>query len=136
MAKVTSNVKSTVAKKVEEVVKPVAKAVETKVEEVKAEVAEKVEAAPAKEEKKAAAKPAKKAAAKPAKKEEATAEVYVQYGGGETSVAAVVEKIKAAYVEQGHRASSIKSLNVYLKPEDGAAYYVINDKFDGRVDLF
>ena len=152
MAKVTSNVKNTVAKKVEEAVKPVAKAVEAKVEEVKAEAAkveekaaeavkaevEKVEkAAPAKEEKKAGRKPAaKKAAAKPAKKEEAVTEIYVQYGPGESSVATVVEKIKAEYVEQGHRASSIKSLKVYLKPEDRSAYYVINDKVAGRVDLF
>lgn len=149
MAKVTSNVKNTVAKKVEEVVKPVAKAVEAKVEEVKAEAvkveekaaeavkAEVEKAAPAKEEKKAGRKPAaKKAAAKPAKKEEAVTEIYVQYGPGESSVATVVEKIKAEYVEQGHRASSIKSLKIYLKPEDRSAYYVINDKVAGRVDLF
>lgn len=150
MAKVTSNVKNTVAKKVEEAVKPVAKAVETKVEEVKAEAVKaeaKVEeavkpvvekAAPEKEAKKPGRKPGlkNKSAAKPAKKEEAVTEIYVQYGPGESSVATVVEKIKAEYVEQGHRASSIKSLKVYLKPEDRAAYYVINDKVAGRVDLF
>ena len=123
MAKVTSNVKNTVAKKVEEAVKPVAKAVETKVEEVKAEAVKaeaKVEeavkpvvekAAPEKEAKKPGRKPGlkNKSAAKPAKKEEAVTEIYVQYGPGESSVATVVEKIKAEYVEQGHRASSIKS---------------------------
>ena len=150
MAKVTSNVKNTVAKKVEEAVKPVAKAVETKVEEVKAEAVKaeaKVEeavkpvvekAAPEKEAKKPGRKPGlkNKSAAKPAKKEEAVTEIYVQYGPGESSVATVVEKIKAEYVEQGHRASSIKSLKVYLKPEDRSAYYVINDKVAGRVDLF
>ena len=47
-----------------------------------------------------------------------------------------VEKAKAQFVAEGHRESSIKSLRVYLKPEDGAAYYVINDKIAGRVDLF
>ena len=73
---------------------------------------------------------------KAAKKEEAAVEIYVQYGPGESSVQTVVEKIKAEYVEQGHRASSIKSLKVYLKPEDSAAYYVINDKVAGRVNLF
>ena len=150
MAKVTSNVKNTVAKKVEEAVKPVAKAVETKVEEVKAEAVKaeaKVEeavkpvvekAAPEKEAKKPGRKPGlkNKSAAKPAKKEEAVTESYVQYGPGESSVATVVEKIKAEYVEQGHRASSIKSLKVYLKPEERSAYYVLNDKIQGRVDLF
>ena len=46
-----------------------------------------------------------------------------------------LEKFDQA-VADGHRASSIKSLQVYLKPEEFAAYYVINQKFAGRVDLF
>ena len=158
--------KSVAAKKVEETkaaVKTAAKAVEAKAEEVKAEVkaeaakaeekiaativkaeapAKKEETAPVKEEKaaekkKPGRKPGSKTKpAKAAKKEEAVAEIYVQYGPGESSVQNVVEKIKAEYVEQGHRASSIKSLKVYLKPEDRSAYYVINDKVAGRVDLF
>lgn len=153
--------KNVAAKKVEETkaaVKTAAKAVETKAEEVKAEVkaeAEKVaaaaktetapakkEEAPAVEEKAAEKKPGRKPGSKSkttkaaAKKEEAVTEVYVQFGPGESSVNAVIDKIKAEYVEQGHRASSIKTLNVYLKPEDRSAYYVINDKVAGRVDLF
>lgn len=32
--------------------------------------------------------------------------------------------------------SSIKTLQLYLKPEESAAYYVINQKFAGKVDLF
>jgi len=48
----------------------------------------------------------------------------------------VIEKAKNEFVAEGHRASSIKSLQVYLKPEEFAAYYVINQKFAGRVDLF
>ncbi len=74
--------------------------------------------------------------AKAAKKTAAEPKIYVQFGAGESSVDAIVEKIKAEYVEQGHRVSSIKDLRVYLKPEDGAAYYVINEKVAGRVDLF
>ena len=40
------------------------------------------------------------------------------------------------FVSEGHRVSTIKSLKLYLKPEDGFAYYVINEKFAGRVPLF
>ena len=29
-----------------------------------------------------------------------------------------------------------KMVNIYIKPEEYSAYYVINDKFSGRVDLF
>ena len=151
--------KNVAAKKVEETkeaVKTAAKAVETKAEEVKAEV--KAEAAKA-EEKGAATigkaeraapvakeaekkKPGRKPGTKNkpaktvAKKEETVTEVYVQFGPGESSVNNVIDTIKAESVEQGHRASSIKSLKVYLKPEDRSAYYVINDKVAGRVDLF
>ena len=152
----TEVVKTVAAKKVEEAkeaVKTVAKAVEAKAEEVKAEAKaaekaeEKVEKATAAPEKKAEApakeaKPAKKPGRKPAKeakaakKAAAEPKVYVQFGADESSVEAIVEKIKSDYVEQGHRASSIKDLRVYLKPEDGAAYYVINEKVAGRVDLF
>ena len=48
----------------------------------------------------------------------------------------MVEKVKAQFVAEGHRAGNIKSLRIYIKPEDKAAYYVINDKNAGRVDLF
>lgn len=152
--------KNVAAKKAEETkaaVKTAAKAVETKAEEVKAEAAKaetkvaaavKAEAekiAPAKKEeapvkddkKKPGRKPSTKAkAAKPAKKEVSEPEIFIQFGPGESSVGAVVERIRNEYVEQGHRLSSIKSLKVYLKPEDRSAYYVINDKVAGRVDLF
>ena len=146
-------------------VKTAAKAVETKAEEVKTEVkaeaakaavavkaeaekiapAKKVEA-PVKEAKEVkddkkktgrkASTSSKAKAAKPAKKEVSQPEIFIQYGPGESSVGAVVERIRNDYVEQGHRLSSIKSLKVYLKPEDRSAYYVINDKVAGRVDLF
>ncbi|MBO5522370.1 MAG: hypothetical protein J5986_01640, partial [Roseburia sp.] len=110
-------------------------AVDAKVEEAKAAVvkeAVKETAKPAKEKKPGRA--AKKAAAK--EKEELKPEVFVQYQGNEAIIADVVEKAKGEFVAAGHRISSIKSLQVYLKPEEFAAYYVINQKFAGRVDLF
>ena len=89
-------------------------------------------AKPAREKKPSrAAKKAAKAA-----KEELKPEVFIQYQGNEAIVADVIEKAKNEFVADGHRASSIKSLQVYLKPEEFAAYYVINQKFAGRVDLF
>lgn len=130
----TSPVKETIEKAAEVKETPV------KMEAVKEVVAEKAEAvkeATAKVE--TAAKTAKKPAAKkaaPAKKEEVKAEVYVQFQGQEAVVADVIEKAKKQFVEEGHRASTIKSIQVYLKPEEYAAYYVINQKHAGRVDLF
>ena len=155
--------KNVAVKKAEEVkerVETVAEAVEEKAEEVKAEVKEEVEtvveevkeeaapvveevkeeeAAPvAEEKKKPGRKPGSKnkTTVKEEKKEESVTEVYLQFGPGESSLQTVVDRIRAEYVEQGHRVSSIKSLKVYLKPEERSAYYVINEKVAGRVDLF
>lgn len=96
-----------------------------------------------------AAAPAKKASAKTAKtapkkaaapkaeaKKELIPSVYIQYAGNETALENITELAKQAYVDDGHRVSSIKSLNIYVKPEENAAYYVINEKFAGKVDLF
>ena len=47
----------------------------------------------------------------------------------------VMEKAKAAYVAEGHRAASIKTLRLYIKPEERKAYYVINDKAAGCIEL-
>ena len=159
----TETAKNVAVKKAEETkeaVKTAVKAVETKAEAVKADVAkaETKAAAAVKAEKPAPAKkeeaaekevkvddkkkPGRKVGsknkpAKPEKKEAAHPEVFVQYGpNGEASVEAVVERIKNEYVAQGHRLSSIKSLKVYVKPEERSAYYVINEKTQGRVDLF
>ncbi len=124
--------------------KKTTKATEVKTAEVKAEVKVEAPKAETKEVKAAAKKaPAKKATTKketakkaPAKKVAAPTEMILQFQGQEVVVANVEEKIKAAYVAEGHRASSIKSLTVYVKPEEYSAYYVINGDVTGRVDLF
>lgn len=77
-----------------------------------------------------------KTTTKKAVKEEMKPEVFIQYQGKEAIVEEAIEKAKAEFVADGHRVSSIKSLQIYLKPEEYAAYYVINQKFAGRVDLF
>ena len=69
-------------------------------------------------------------------KEELKPEVYIQYQGREGVVEDAIKKVTEQFVAEGHRASTIKSLQLYLKPEENAAYYVINQKIAGRVDLF
>lgn len=136
-------VKTAAEKKVEET----AEAVRTVVETVAAKAEEaKAQETPAEEIKPEKKRPGRKPGSKnkttkereklTAKKEASAPEIYVQFGASESSVQAAVDRIRAEYVAQGHRASSIKSLKVYLKPEDNAAYYVVNDKVAGRVDLF
>lgn len=78
---------------------------------------------------------------KKAKKEKVVMQpdVFIQYednGTQEAKVADIVAKVKSIYVAEGHRESSIKSLEIYMKPQEWAAYYVINNKMSGRIDLF
>lgn len=82
---------------------------------------------------KKAVKPAVK---KVVEKEDLKPEIFIQFQGNEAMVAEVIEKAKGQFIADGHRASSIKSLQVYLKPEELMAYYVINQKFAGKVDMF
>lgn len=112
----------------------VPKAEEVKAE-VKAEVKEEAKKAPAKKEpaKKA---PAKKATPVKAAKAEIKTALYVQFAGNEVTEADIIDKVKAAYVAEGHKESAIKEINLYVKPEEYAVYYVINDKAIGKVNLF
>lgn len=63
-------------------------------------------------------------------------ETYIQMFGAEYKESEILAKVEEAFKAEGHRVSSIKSLELYIKPEDGAAYYVINGgKFSGSVEL-
>ena len=63
---------------------------------------------------------------------ETVQETYIQYGGYQFRVEEITERVKQAYVAEGHRTSSIHSLQIYMKPEEGVAYYVINGKSEGK----
>lgn len=123
--------------KQEKVAKVVEKPAEAKQET--AVVADKKETAEKKTaEKKPAAKKttAKKASRKPkAKPVEKVEEIYVQFAGQELLTKEVLERAKQAYIAEGHRESSIKSIRLYIKPEEHMAYYVINEKIAGGVPV-
>lgn len=55
------------------------------------------------------------------------ADVFVQFGGKEFSEEAIMSKVVAAWEAEGKKASAIKKAKLYIKPEDGKAYYVINE---------
>lgn len=139
------------------------KAVEVKAEEVKKDVV-KEEAKKETTEKKAPAKkttvkketaekkaPAKKTTAKketeekkapakkaPAKKavEKTSLSIHVQFADRDYTEGYIRENCVNAYLnETGKKSSSIKKIEIYVKPADYAAYYVVNDDYAGRIDL-
>lgn len=62
-------------------------------------------------------------------------QIFIQYAEKEVTMAIIEERVKKAWESEGHRASSIKKLDIYIKPEESAVYYVINGKNAGRVDF-
>lgn len=76
----------------------------------------------------------KPAAKKPAPKKAAET-LVIQASGSEWDIAAVKEQVIADYVAAGHTRSGISSLTVYIKPEERKAYYVVNEKAGGSVDI-
>lgn len=87
--------------------------------------------------KEAAKKPMAKrtAAKKPAAKREAVKEgFYVQFYGKDLEQIEVTKQAKAAYKAAGNKAA-IKSIDVYVKPEESAAYYVVNGDITGKFEV-
>ena len=120
-------VKAEVKETVKEAPKAEVKAEAVKTEAPKAEKKEEGKAAP----KKRGPKPK----TEKTEKKEAVQNVYVQFAGKEILTADLVAQVTEKWVALGHRASSIKELNLYVKPEDSAAYYVINGKESGKIEL-
>ena len=58
--------------------------------------------------------------------------MVLQYQGEEIDAGQLVEAAKADFKEKKKR-TLITSLTLYLKPEERAAYYVINGDYDGKV---
>ncbi len=110
--------------------KPEVKETTEKKEPEKKEPAKKT---PAKKTPKKTAKKGAKRGPKPAS--ERTVDFFVQYGEKEVSYTDIVNRIKDMWKEQGKRETSMKSLKIYVKPEEFKAYYVINDKITGELDF-
>ena len=88
--------------------------------------------------KKTTEKPAaeKKPAARRTVKKEVNAEVYVQFLGKEVYAKDVLENVKKIWTEEmGKKEKDLRDVKIYIKPEENAAYYVINGDVTGAVGL-
>ncbi len=119
-----------------ETVTPAAPVEAAPVEAPAAKAVSKAPAAKAAKAKKPAQSAEKKAASagRKANAKDASTVVYVQYQGVEESVEDLVERIKVTFKAE-HKRTAVEQVNIYIKPEDRAAYYVINDRFAGKVDF-
>ena len=120
--------KTTAAKAGEKAVKAVTETVKEaakKVEEVTADTKKAV--------KSTAAKTATKTAAKKAVVKET---VYLQYMGKEINKEDIMKNVKEVWTKElKNKVGDMKSVTLYLKPEENKAYYVINGEFDGSFGI-
>ena len=132
-----------VKKTVTKAAKPAVETKEVKAEATKAAEKTTEKAAEAKTTETAKKAPAKKTTARktPAKRTTTkkaavvTEEVYLQYAGKEFSSADLTAKVKEIWKEMGKKAADLKDIKVYVKPEENAAYYVINNEETGSFGL-
>ena len=135
---VTKAVKAAVVKTAVE------KAAEAKKEKVKKEVTKKVAKTAVKKaaektvekaaEKKTAAK--KTAPAKKTAKESIRTNIILQYAGMNVTYDDLIKNAKNKYqFDMGGDVSGIKSIDLYVKPDDGKVYFVINKKIEGDYNL-
>lgn len=59
----------------------------------------------------------------------------IQYLGQEVTDKEIVAKIKELWVSGGNKIKDIKTLALYIKPEDMAVYYVINETVSSSLKL-
>ena len=60
---------------------------------------------------------------------------FVEYSGKQVEEKAVVASVKQVWVEAGNKVKDIKTMDLYIKPEESAVYYVINETFTGSVEM-
>lgn len=108
---------------------------------VKAETAKKVAEKKVTETKAAEKKPAAKASAKkPAAKKAAAKKdmkvnAYVEFYGKQVEEKTIIADVKKVWTKSGHKVGDIKTIDLYIKPEENAAYYVINGTESGSVAI-
>lgn len=72
----------------------------------------------------------KKRTAAPKKAAAPQVKLYVQYMGKQISQEEAVEAVKSAWTGE-----PIHTLELYVKPEDGAVYYVVNGGESGKLEF-
>ena len=68
-----------------------------------------------------------------AKKTEVDSKVYIQFFGKQVTANDVLTQCEADY--KSNNKAAVKSIEVYVKPEDDTAYYVVNGKTEGKISL-
>ena len=61
--------------------------------------------------------------------------LIIQSCGLEISESEIISKIKENWVSDGKLVQDIKTIDMYVKPEEKKVYYIINDEINGDLDI-
>lgn len=62
-------------------------------------------------------------------------QIVLQHNGKEVELLELEKQAKALWKSEGHKMKDIKRMKMYVKPEEGMVYFVINDDFKGSISL-
>ena len=79
-------------------------------------------------------KAAKKATTRRSKKD-MKVNAYVEYYGKQVHENTMIADVKKAWTKSGHKIGEIKTMDLYIKPEESKVYYVINETESGSVEF-
>ena len=65
-----------------------------------------------------------------------TQQIFLQFNEQEVEIGTVEANVKKAWKDAGKKLNEIETLDIYVKPQEGKAYYVVNKETEGKIDLF
>ncbi len=78
----------------------------------------------------------KTTAKKTTAKKEIKVNTVVEYYGQQMDEKTIIANVKKAWTKSGRKVGDIKTIDLYIKPEESAVYYVINGIDTGAVALY
>ena len=72
---------------------------------------------------------------KKAAKKDIKVKAFVEYYGKQVEEKDIIARVKKAWTKSGKKVGDIKEMDLYIKPEENAVYYVINGTETGAVEF-
>ena len=63
-------------------------------------------------------------------------QMFLQFNEQEVELSTVEANVKKEWKDAGKKLTEIETLDIYVKPQEGKAYYVVNKEVEVKVDLF
>ena len=61
--------------------------------------------------------------------------VVVEYQGKQIACKDVLAEAKKVWVDGGNKVKDLNTVDLYVKPEENAVYYVFNEDESGKIEL-